>query len=533
MPVTDAATPAFSAGELLEAFAFATDWLGVHVDEVNALNVYPVPDGDTGTNMHLTLQSVRRQFGELDSVTMESFAKALSYGSLLGARGNSGVILSQILKGFADSVRSHGALGSSELVAALESATSSAYAAVLKPVEGTILTVVSRLAEAASKALHKRPLEILRDAHTGGLAALKQTPELLPLLKEAGVVDAGGLGLLRIFEGLIAHFEGRDLPEKPKVENRAQLQFDETELGYCTEFLLADATVDAAAIRSLVEPFGDSLLVVGAEGFIKGHIHTEEPETLLGLVARHGRMVQTKIEDMSEQHSEILAGADLSSELAQVSGVVAVADGYGLVNAFRALGARVAGGGQTRNPSVEDLADAVRSVPAAEVVILPNNPNIILAAERVAALVTDRVVRVLPTRTYGQGLAALFPFNTEASLDDFWQDMQEAADGTRTFEITRATRTATVDGVDVQAGNSIGLVDGTIMVAADSPEEALLKLVEGNAGEFELSTLFHNASVGTEAAQEVAGRIADVAPDLELELHSGAPEAYDYVMVVE
>lgn len=533
MPVTDRATPAFSAGELLEAFSFATDWLGVHVDEVNALNVYPVPDGDTGTNMHLTLQSVRRQFSELDAVTMESFARALSYGSLLGARGNSGVILSQILKGFADSIRSHTSLGSGELVAALESATSSAYAAVVKPVEGTILTVVKRLAEAASNALHKRPLEVLRDAHSGGLVALKQTPELLPLLKEAGVVDAGGLGLLRIFEGLIAHFEGRDLPKPPKVETRAQLQFEEAELGYCTEFLLADASVDAAQIRELVEPFGDSLLVVGAEGFIKGHIHTEEPEALLGVVARYGRMVQTKIEDMSEQHSEILAGAELSAELAQTSGVVAVADGYGLVKAFRALGARVAGGGQTRNPSVEDLADAVRSVPAAEVVILPNNPNIVLAAERVAAIVSDRLVRVLPTRTYGQGLAAVLSFDPDAALAEFWNEMEEAAAATVTFEVTEATRSANVDGVEVSKGDHIGLVDGTIRLTGSSAAAVLEQLVREHATEFELATLFHNASIGTDAARELADRLSSAAPDLELELHSGAPEAYAFVMVIE
>lgn len=533
MPVTDTAAPAFSASELLDAFSFATDWLGVHVEEVNALNVYPVPDGDTGTNMHLTLQSVRRQFKELDQVTMEGFARALSYGSLLGARGNSGVILSQILKGFADSIRDHQTLGAAELIEALEAATSSAYAAVVKPVEGTILTVVSRVAEAARRALGKRPLEVLRDAHRGGLAALRQTPELLPLLKEAGVVDAGGLGLLRIVEGLIAHFEGRNLPEPPAIENRAQLQFEETELGYCTEFLLAEATVDAAAIRELVEPYGDSLLVVGAEGFIKGHIHTEEPEALLGLVARHGRMVQTKIEDMSEQHSEILSEAELTTEMANTSGVVAVADGYGVVKAFRALGARVAGGGQTRNPSVEDLADAVRSVPADEVVILPNNPNIVLAAERVAELISDRKVRVLPTRTYGQGLAAVLAFQPDEPLASFWQDMEEAAAGAVTFEVTEATRTAMVDGVQVTEGDQLGLVDGTIRLTADSPTEALLQLALEHAAELELATLFHSASVGNDTAREAVAQLEAALPDLEIELHPGAPDSYSFVLVVE
>src|SRR5690625_719186 len=229
------------AADLRAAFSFATDWLGVYVDEVNALNVYPVPDGDTGTNMHLTLQSVRRQLAELNSVDMENVAHALSYGSLLGARGNSGVILSQILKGFADSVRSQAQVGSRELAAAFEAATSAAYAAVLKPVEGTILTVSRRIAEAAAGARTTRPLELLNTAFQAGQEALRQTPELLPLLKEAGVVDAGGLGLLRIVEGLIAHFEGRDLPEPPVVQERAQLSFEEQEFGFCTEFLLADA----------------------------------------------------------------------------------------------------------------------------------------------------------------------------------------------------------------------------------------------------------------------------------------------------
>ena len=527
------AVPAFTAGELLEAFSFATDWLGVHVDEVNALNVYPVPDGDTGTNMHLTLQSVRRQLGEVDKVSMESVARALSYGSLLGARGNSGVILSQILKGFADSVRSHTSLDSSQLVAALKSATRSAYEAVLKPVEGTILTVASRLADAAEAACHKRPLEVLRDAHRGGVEALKQTPELLPLLKQAGVVDAGGLGLLRIFEGMIAHFEGRDLPPPPEVTHRAQLQFEEGELGFCTEFLLAESTASAAEIRELVQPFGDSLLVVGAEGFIKGHIHTQEPEALLGAVARHGRMVQTKVEDMSEQHSEILAGADMTDELAQTSGIVAVADGYGISKVFRAFGARVVGGGQTRNPSVEDIADAVRSVPAAEVVILPNNSNIVLAAERVIDLVTDRVVKVLPTRTYGQGLAVAIDFDPDSTLAENWAGLEQAAAGSATFEVTQATRTASIDGVNVTEGDSIGLVDGQLLVTAPTPREALFVLLEQHGQDFELATLFHNASIEAGAADEILGELAVKYPDLEVELHPGAPDTYEFVMILE
>lgn len=521
------------AADLRAAFSFATDWLGVYVDEVNALNVYPVPDGDTGTNMHLTLESVRRQLQELNNVDMENVAHALSYGSLLGARGNSGVILSQILKGFAESVRSQAQLGSRELAAAFEAASTSAYAAVLKPVEGTILTVLRRISDAADGARSLRPLELLNDAFRAGQEALKQTPELLPLLKQAGVVDAGGLGLLRIIEGLIAHFEGRDLPPPPVVTERAQLAFEEQQFGFCTEFLLADADIPAAELRELVEPFGDSLMVVGAEGFIKGHIHTEEPERLLGLVARHGRMVQTKVEDMSEQHSEILAGAELSSEPAWTSGLVAVADGFGLSRAFRSLGARVVGGGQTRNPSVEDIADAVRSVPAREVLILPNNPNIVLAAERAAELVSGRKVVVLPTRTYGQGLAAAIAFNPGEPLDALTRGLKRAAAASLTLEVTRASRDASLEGLEIEEGDWLGLADGQLRTGSDSAAGALLALLETEGSGFEFGTLFHGPAVPAAGAEEAAALFRRALPDLEIEVHAGGPDAYAFVMILE
>lgn len=367
--------------ELVTAFLFATDWLGVYIDEVNALNVYPVPDGDTGTNMHLTMQSVRRQLSEEMPKSMEDFSHAVAYGSLLGARGNSGVILSQVLKGFAESIREHDRLGSRELTAALENATKVAYAAVMKPVEGTILTVVRRAAEGAKKAKAGLPLETLHAAKDAGYKALEETPEMLSALKQAGVVDAGGLGFLRVLEGIIGSFEGKDLPPPPKIERRAQEQFEEEEFGFCTEFLISDVTVPTQEIQELVEPFGDSLLVVGAEGYVKGHIHTEEPEKLLAAVARYGKMVTSKVEDMSEQHSEILAGMDVSEAEPPKSGMVAVSNGYGITKVFRSLGARVVGGGQTNNPSVQDIADAVRSVGAPSVIVLPNNKNIVMAAE--------------------------------------------------------------------------------------------------------------------------------------------------------
>jgi DAK2 domain fusion protein YloV len=524
---------ALPAKELCKAFTYATDWLGVYVEEVNALNVYPVPDGDTGTNMHLTMQSVRRQIHEEKPSTMPNLAHALSYGSLLGARGNSGVILSQVLKGFAEVARRHKELDGEALRQALLGASRSAYAAVMTPVEGTILTVVRRAAEAADESPEARPLELLRQAISAARVALAETPEMLPLLKQAGVVDAGGLGLVYVLEGLVAYFEGKDLPPPPRIERRAQQQFEEQEFGYCTEFLLSDVVVSTREIQDLVKPFGDSLLVVGAEGFVKGHIHTEEPERLLATVARFGRMVRSKVEDMSEQHSEILAAVDMDEAEPAVSAMVAVSDGYGLTKAFRGLGARVVGGGQTNNPSVEDIADAVRSVGARQVVILPNNKNIIMAAQRVAELVEDKDIRVLPSRTMGAGLAAAVLFQEGRPLDELVPAMEAALEQSLTLEVTTASRSVTVDEVEVSEGEFIGLANGRLEVSDADPERCLARMLESHAPEYEIATLFHSPSIDEETAQTVLDALGEKFPDLELELRPGAPDLYPYLMALE
>ena len=523
--------------DLCAAFSYAADWLGVYVEEVNALNVYPVPDGDTGTNMHLTLQSVRRQLSEEKPKKMAEFAHALSYGSLLGARGNSGVILSQVLKGFAESVRDHKTLGALECVAALKSATKSAYAAVMKPVEGTILTVVRRAADGAAAGGAAEPLQVLRDAYEAGRAALRETPEMLPLLKQAGVVDAGGLGFLRMLEGVIAAYEGRALPEAPTVEARAQTQFEEEEFGFCTEFLLSDVRVPTSEIQELVAPFGDSLLVVGAEGFVKGHIHTEEPERLLATVARYGTMVRSKVEDMSEQHHEILAGESPSDAAAErpKTALVAVSAGYGVTKVFRSLGARVVGGGQTNNPSVQDIADAVRSVGAPTVIIMPNNKNIILAAERVGDLVEGKTVKVLPTKSIGQGLAAAVLFSEQAEADALFEEMGEALAHASTLEVTTASRDASLGGLEVLAGDYIGLVNGELKNTAPRPDVCIMKMLEAAAkdSDYDIATLFYSPAVEREEAEGLVARLEERFPDLELELHPGAPDLYYYVMALE
>ena len=532
--------------DLAKAFTFATDWLGVFVDETNALNVYPVPDGDTGTNMHLTMQSVRRQLAEDAPTQMEGVARALSYGSLLGARGNSGVILSQILKGFAESIRENGRLSGADLAEALAAGSDSAYAAVMKPVEGTILTVVREAAEAAEGHFGEAngevegtgsskltPLDLLNLAVDAGRVSLARTPELLPILKQAGVVDAGGHGLIRLFEGVIAYFEGLPLPPKPKVEHRAQQQFEEEEFGFCTEFLLADVEAPTSEIRELVAPYGDSLLVVGAEGFVKGHIHTEQPEKLLAEVSRFGRMIRSKVEDMSEQHSEILADVDAADAEPPLTAAVAVANGYGITRVFRSLGVRVVGGGQTDNPSVQDIVDAVRSVGAQHVIVMPNNKNIILAAERVNELVDDKSVHVLPTRTLGPGLAAAVLFQEGADAEALMEEMRAAADASLTLEVTSATRDVELNGVQVRDGDAIGLVDGVLAASARGYVDVLLELLAGRAEDYEIASLFYSGGVGEENAEKTLARIMELYPDLEVELHPGAPDLYPYLMVLE
>lgn len=534
--VADVATrepETLGARQLSHAFSYATEWLGVYVDEVNALNVYPVPDGDTGTNMHLTMQSVRRQLNDENPGTMEGFAHALAYGSLLGARGNSGVILSQILKGFGEAARKHKRLGGREVAAALGAGTKSAYYAVMKPVEGTILSVVKAAAESAGKAEVRPPLEVLRASFEAAEKALEHTPEQLAILKQAGVVDAGGKGFVRIIEGVLAYFDGLDLPAPPDVTVRAQQQFEEEEFGFCTEFLLSGVTVPTREIQKLVEPYGDSLLVVGAEGFVKGHIHTEDPEKLLADVAHYGTMVRSKVEDMSEQHHEILANVEPEEAEPARTGLVTVSSGYGVTRVFRSFGARVVGGGQSDNPSVQDIADAVRSVGASDVIVMPNNKNIVMAAERVREVVPEKRVEVLPTRTLGQGLAAAVLFQEGEEVGALLQAMQEAADASLTLEVTTASRNATIEDVEVAQGDHIGLVDGQLKVADENADACLMAMLDERAEDYEIGTLFYSASVGKERGETVAATIRERFPELELEVLPGAPDLYPFLMSLE
>jgi len=531
-------TNSLSPAELAQAFRYATDWFAVYVEEVNALNVYPVPDGDTGTNMHLTLQSVRRELDLTDTSRMGEVARALSYGSLLGARGNSGVITSQILKGFAECIKDAKALSPALLAQALEEGSRVGYKAVMKPVEGTILTVSRGVAVGAREAIAQGATsleEVLQGALRRGREASDRTPELLPVLKQAGVVDAGGVGLLHFIEGLEGYLKGLPLPEPPKIERYAQTAFEEEEFGYCTEFLMEGVAEPIEQIRAAVASFGDSLLVVGAEGYVKGHIHTNDPDGLLACVARYGRMIRTKVEDMSQQHTEILSMAGAADEAPPPTGLVVVANGWGLVKAFRGFGARVVAGGQTANPSVQDILDAIRSLPNPEVIVLPNNSNVIMSAQQAARLAEGKSVHVIPTRTMGQGLAASVLYQPELPSSELLPEMEEASKRAATLEVTRASRSVEIAGVSVTEGQPIGLRDDKLALAADTPEEALFSLVSlaAREDEREILTIFHGPTVAKKTLDALAARIAQTFPDLSIEIHPGGPDLYDYLAVLE
>lgn len=525
-----------SAADLAAGLRFATDWLGVYREQVNALNVYPVPDGDTGTNMHLTMQSVRRELDTCEE-QMPQVAKALSYGALLGARGNSGVILSQLLKGFSEVIREHSVIAGSVLAKALQQASKAGYAAVMKPVEGTILSVARGVAEGAQQHMSSNAVQVLEAAIAGGQRALEYTPEQLPVLKQAGVVDSGGQGYLYVLQGLLGYLTGQALPTAPQDIMYAAQAIEHEEFGYCTEFLLENCPMDIADMRELVAPFGDSLLVVGAEGFVKGHIHTNEPDSLLATVARHGKMIRSKVEDMSEQHTEILSQAGSASRAeAQTpeSGLVAVAAGQGLIKFFRSTGARIVSGGQTQNPSVQDIVDAANSVSAKEILILPNNKNVLLAAEKAKELLGEHA-HVLPTRTMGQGLVAAFNFNPDIVLSELLPDMQAAITGVVTLEVTRASRSVELEGQQIQQGQLIGLRDNVLcdIGSTASPEEAVMQLIQQSLGVHEIVTIFHSVNIEASHAEGLAEQLSQAFPHCEVSTYSGSPDIYDYMVILE
>ncbi len=567
-----AADGPWTGRQLKHAMHAASRWLDRHVAGINALNVFPVPDGDTGTNMTLTMQAACKQVEDAESESATEISAGMSHGALMGARGNSGVIFSQVLRGFHRGLAGAERVGSSEWAHALREGATSAYQAVLKPVEGTMLTVIREMAEGAEAAAAKgAPLrEAIAATVDAGRASVARTPQLLQKLREAGVVDAGGQGLFLVFEGILrfARGEAVDGGEFDVTQSAVELAPDGVhvahgEYGYCTNFILVGKGLDFPTVRAWIADHGDSVVVVGDDTLIKVHVHTERPGEILNYVCERGNLRQVAITDMQEQHDEFIemhAGngtapapshngggvatatprsveeGERSADDPPLSpiGTLAVVAGAGMAQAFRSMGASaLVEGGQTMNPSTQDLLKAVEALPQQEVILLPNNGNIVMAAKQVQELTQKRVV-VVPTDSLPQGMAALVAFNYAADLAGNVAAMQAAAAAVESGEITTAVRDVTMNGLTVRTGDVIGLHNGALVAVGPSDAAVAGQLLEAmGTADHDLVTLYYGADVTADAAAAFRAGVQQRYPDQEVEVVAGGQPFYAYIIAVE
>jgi uncharacterized protein len=560
--------PCSGAG-LLEALNASARWLAQHVEAINALNVFPVPDGDTGTNMNLTMEAAVKEVETKSHTgdTAEHIGKLLSFGALMGARGNSGVILSQIIRGLADGFSGKQHVDGHDFAHALVKAKEMAYRAVIKPVEGTMLTVVREASEAAVSAAgrHNNLYYVLLKTVDAASEAVKKTPTLLPVLREAGVVDAGGHGCYVLLEGILKHMRGEELVKtelseveqaKPKFDSSVTDNLDELDaFGYCTNFmLLTAAPVDFDKVRDELVGMGQSAVIVGDQSMVKVHIHTENPGKVISYATSLGALTQIKLDNMQIQHEEAFGNSSNKSETKNAKtgsvladedqdvpdaepdsiSIVAVAPGRGLFDVFKGFGVSYAvTGGQTMNPSTEDLLKAVERVPGNRVIILPNNKNIIMVAQQIATL-TKKEVAVVPTKTIPQGITALTRFNSDASLDENREMMTAALGDVKTGEVTRAVRTASINGISVTDGQWIGLIDDELRLATDSKENAVWELLDRmSATNAELLTFYYGQDVSEPEAETMRSQVEARFPDAAVEMLMGGQPHYHYIISVE
>lgn len=525
--------------------------LEMNKDSVDALNVFPVPDGDTGTNMNLTLQAVVRALDKPDLNTCAAVAQAVASGSLMGARGNSGVILSQLFRGFSRALDRKEALSSQDFAAALVAGVETAYKAVGRPVEGTILTVAREAAKMAQSKARIEPdlIKLMRLIIEQSEKTLARTPEMLPVLKKAGVVDAGGQGLIHIYRGFLLALEGKELgispvlpaprPDVERTSEKKVFEAESIEFQYCTEFLIMNPRVLDHVLRQSLESHGDSLLVVGDDNVIKVHVHTNHPGAVLELALEHGELSGIKIENMKEQHEHThWAQEEIAAPRpgeGKTIGVVAVASGKGLGDVFRSLGVDVVvEGGQTMNPSTEDLAAAVNSLACDYAVILPNNKNIILAAEQVRE-VTKKQVAVVASRTIPQGLAAMLSYEPESpDLERISKSMQRRMNGVKTGQVTYAVKSYSSDVGEIREGDILGLNDkGIDTVGKDVPEVAMQLLINMVTEDDGVISLFYGSDVSEADAKTLAAKIKEQFPHCQLDFCSGGQPFYYYIFSVE
>jgi len=535
-----------TGADLRAAFVAASSWLDANAERINALNVFPVPDGDTGTNMSLTFQAAAQALAALsDRASVSEVAKAAYEAAMLGARGNSGVILSQLLRGFAAALANCSEITPTDLAAALAEGSVFAYRGVSKPIEGTILTVSRVTGEAAVAAApgSKTLAAVLEAATHAATEAVAATTNQLEQLRKAGVVDSGGEGYRVIVEAAWMWSTGRSLEQAAdtRPHGRALLEDVEEEgstFGFCTEFLLRGCDMPADEVKGKMEALGDSVLSVGDADLLRVHVHTLRPGQALEFAVDHGTLVKVKVDNMQLQN-EAFRGGQRSTDVAEAVeastsvGVIAVAPGDGFAKVFRSMGATVVPGGQTMNPSVQDILAAVNSSGYKELVVLPNNKNIVLTARNVDEL-TPHDVRVVATSTVPQGVGALLAFNFEADLETNVSAMEHAASAVHTIEVTRAVRDAEVDQVHVRAGQMLGIFDGQVVAATDSAEEAVLRSLElASVDALEIVTIYFGADGSEAEAQALAGRLREAHQGLDVEVVDGGQPHYPFVVSLE
>lgn len=531
--------------------------LEINRAKVDALNVFPVPDGDTGTNMSLTLQSAVREMNACSSNRFQEICDAVSKGALKGARGNSGVISSQIFRGICSVIKeTKDSFDTKTFAKAMEAGTKVAYSAVSIPKEGTILTVVRCMSEAAAKlaSKHKDFVDYLTALIEVGDEALARTPELLPVLKKAGVVDSGGVGLMTIMRGFLAAISGEDtdleeIPTEAMDSNKSEddvfgdnsdiinLDLGDIEFAYCTEFFVINlkqitTLADIDRLKEKLMQIGDSVICIGDLELVKVHVHTNTPGVALSYALELGELDRIKIENMLEENRALKA--KLEAEKKEM-GMLAICAGSGLEEIFKDLLCdRVIEGGQTMNPSAQDIADAVQKINASNVFVFPNNSNVILAAEQAKALVTNRTIHVIPTKNVPQGFAAALQFNADASVPENKTNMTHAIDNVSSGQVTYAVRNTTMNGFKLKEGDIIGLDNKRILAKGENIDETTLKLVKAlKNDEHEMITLYYGKEVTEEDAQALAEKLAEEYPDCDVDFHFGGQPVYYYMVSLE
>ena len=561
---------------LQRAFLSAAKGLEAKKEWINELNVFPVPDGDTGTNMTMTIMSAAREVAGIEQPTMENLAKAISSGSLRGARGNSGVILSQLLRGFTKEIKTADKINVTVLANAFVRATETAYKAVMKPKEGTILTVAKGMADKAVELVPQTDdvIEFAEKVIEQGDYVLSQTPEMLPVLKQAGVVDSGGQGLMQVLKGALDGLNGKEvdmtipastgagvsaMTSGKSAAGSSDIETADIKFGYCTEFIInlekEYTEKDEHEFKAYLESLGDSIVVVSDDDVVKVHVHTNDPGLAIQKALTYGSLSRMKIDNMREEHHERLIQnaeklakeqkdqekrekaeqAKASEEPRKPAGFIAVSVGEGLSEIFRGIGADyIIEGGQTMNPSTEDMLSAIEKVNADVIYILPNNKNIILAAEQAKYLVEDKKIVVVPSRTVPQGITALINFIPDQTPEENLETMKEEMARVKTGQITYAVRNTNIDGMEIHEGDIMGIGDHGMLTVGTGIETVALDSLKAMADEeSELVTIYYGSDVKEEDAQALLDKAKEAFPDLEIELQNGGQPIYYYMISVE